>query len=295
MDLTSWADEIGESGPVTIRGRGTRPVRRDPAVGEGRIVSAPSGVTDYHPDEMTIACGAGTPLTEIREATRARGQTVILPGDGTVAGALATGRSGLDRLGVGPVRDALLQASFVDHAGRVVKVGGPTVKNVSGFDLARLLVGSFGRLGFFGHVVLRTRPIPAHTAWFDAPGDAARVRDLQTRLYRPSSILWDGSVVTVLLEGHRDDITRIARLANLSECDGPPEIPSGHRWSVPPSRIVSVVESARQRVVAEMGVGIVHHVEPQAARRATPNEIETRLLDAFDPTRRLNPAVVFPQ
>ena len=64
-----------------------------------------------------------------------------------MGGALAVGRSGIRRLGYGPVRDTLLQARYVSPTGEIVKAGGPTVKNVSGFDLCRLLVGSQGPWG----------------------------------------------------------------------------------------------------------------------------------------------------
>ena len=87
---------------------------------------------------------------------------------------MAVGRSGLRRLGYGPVRDALLQARYVSAAGELVKAGGPTVKNVSGFDLCRLLVGSRGTLGFIGDVILRTRPRARFEQWFRGDGRSGR-------------------------------------------------------------------------------------------------------------------------
>ena len=105
-----------------------------------------------------MSCGAGTTVAEVELALAAHGQRVAIPPGGTVGGALAVGRSSIRRLGDGPVRDAVLQVRYVSAAGEVVKAGGPTVKNVSGFDLCRLLVGSHGTLGFIGDVILRTRP-----------------------------------------------------------------------------------------------------------------------------------------
>ena len=67
------------------------------------------------------------------------------------------------------MENTLLQARYVSAAGEIVKAGGPTVKNVSGFDLCRLLVGSYGTLGFLGDVILRTRPLPATSQWCSAP------------------------------------------------------------------------------------------------------------------------------
>ncbi len=119
------------------------------------------------------------------------------------------GRSGIRRLGDGPVRNTLLQARYVSAAGEVVKGGGPTVKNVSGFDICRLLVGSQGTLGFLGEVILRTRPRPAASQWFSAP--AADPWPLFGTLHRPTAVLWDGSTVWALLEGHPDDVAEQGR------------------------------------------------------------------------------------
>ena len=119
---------------------------------------APVGIESIQAEEMTVSCGAGTPVAELDDALAAHGQCVAVPPTGTVGGALAVGQSGIRRLGYGPVRDVLLQTRYVSAAGEVVKAGGPTVKNVSGFDLCRLLVGSRGTLGFLGDVIMRTRP-----------------------------------------------------------------------------------------------------------------------------------------
>ena len=83
----------------------------------------------------------------------------------------------------------MLQVRYVSAAGEVVKAGGPTVKNVSGFDVCRLLVGSRGTLGFLGDVILRTRPRSRHEQWFSGAVDPV---ETMTRLYRPTSVLWDG-------------------------------------------------------------------------------------------------------
>lgn len=297
MDLTEFAEQVGPSGRVSVRGRSTRTVKRVDGVTIDRVVSAPRGIVEYHPDEMTITCGAGTSLDEVRQITADRGQFVALPGSGTVGGALAVGRSGIDRLGVGPVRDTLLQAAFVNHRGQLVNVGGPTVKNVSGFDVARLLVGSFGRLGFIAQVILRTRPIPTASSWFVVDADWTRVTELQSALYRPAALLWNGQRLAIRLDGHPDDIAANAAHFGLTALDGPPIDADGtlHRWSVAPTDVPAVIGSAGQQVWAEVGVGIVHHVVPQPDRRATLNHIEVRLVDEFDPQRRLNPDVVFPQ
>ena len=282
MDLSGFADEVGPSDEVTITGAASR---GGPVAGI-RVVRAPSGIDWLRGDEMTVCCGAGTLVAELDEALAAVGQCVAIPPSGTVGGALAVGRSGLRRLGYGPIRDTLLQARYVSAEGNVVKAGGPTVKNVSGFDLCRLLVGSFGTLGFIGEVILRTRPRARYEQWFATAADPV---ETFRRLYRPTSVLWDGTTTWVLLEGHRDDVARAATEADLVEAAGPPSLPTGGRWSIPPSALRSLGGT----FVAELGVGVVHHADPPppAPVDEAVRELNRRIKHNFDPTHRLNPGV----
>ena len=282
-ELDDFASAVGASGPVTIAGLGTR----GGAVPGVRVVSAPSGVDWVQPDEMTVCCGAGTLVDELVEVLRAHAQTVALPSGGTVGGALSVGQSDHRRLGYGPVRDVLLQARYVSATGEIVKAGGPTVKNVSGFDLCRLLVGARGSLGFLGEVIVRTRPLAACSQWFTAScHDPATVFPL---LHRPVSVLWDGATVWVLLEGHQSDVAAQAAGAGLGECAGPPPLPSGSRRSLPPSNLATL----DGQFVAEVGVGIVHHASPWVAPSsdASVAALAASLKAEFDPDGRLNPGI----
>ena len=282
MDLTSFADAVGTTGEVTITGSGTR---GGPVAGV-RVMAPPAGIDWVQPAEMTVSCGSGTRVDDLDAALAAHGQRVALPPGGTVGGALAVGRSDIRRLGDGPARDAVLQVRYVSAAGEVVKAGGPTVKNVSGFDLCRLLVGSRGTLGFLGDVILRTRPRARCSQWFVGAVDPAATA---ARLYRPTSVLWDGTSTWVLLEGDERDVAAQATGLGLSETDGPPVLPLGGRWSVPPGEIGALTGT----FVAEVGVGIVHHADPPPPRPLDPAvvELHRRIKDRFDPEHRLNPGV----
>ena len=280
--LASFADEVGTTGEVTVTGTGSR---GGPVAGV-RAVSPPVGIDWVQPAEMTVSCGAGTLVDDLDAALGEHGQRVALPPGGTVGGALAVGRSGIRRLGDGPVRDAVLQLRYVAASGEVVKGGGPTVKNVSGFDLCRLLVGSRGALGFFGDVILRTRPRARSSQWFVGAADPF---ELSAALYRPTSVLWDGTSTWVLLEGDERDVAAQVAGHRLTAADGPPPRPTGGRWSLPPSEIAALTGD----FVAEVGVGIVHHAAPAPARSVDPavTELHRRLKERFDPERRLNPGV----
>ena len=257
MDLRGFADEVGASGEVTITGAATR---GGPVAGV-RVVRAPTGIDWLRGDEMTVCCGAGTLVADLDEALAAVGQCVAIPPSGTVGGALAAGRSGLRRLGYGPIRDTLLQARYVSADGDVVKAGGPTVKNVSGFDLCRLLVGSCGTLGFLGEVILRTRPRARHEQWF-----ATRADPIETfrRLYRPTSVLWDGTTTWVLLEGHPDDVAAMRRGRRARRGSRSAE-PAGGRTLV--DSAVGRCDRCAGRSSPRSASAIVHHADPPPAGR----------------------------
>jgi glycolate oxidase FAD binding subunit len=218
-------------------------------------IAAPAGVVRYEPDDLTITVGAGISSAELDRVLAEHGQACALDPrhpQATVGGLLATGLSGVRRLGHGPIRDQVLEVRFVTADGRVVKGGGPTVKNVTGYDLPRLMVGSLGTLGLLVQATLRCRPRAAHAQWFvtnDPPRD----------LFRPTAMLWDGYSVHVLLEGTRADVdAQGAAMTPASE----PALPAGpHRGriSIVPGAVVALARDLRDvRWCAEVGVGTVH-------------------------------------
>lgn len=280
--LAAFAETVGADGPVVPVGGGTH----WPAAGEGRRVRAPAGVVAYEPAEMTVRVGAGTTVAELDAALAEHAQMVPLdpvePTRATVGGVLAEGVSGLRRLRWGPVRDTVLEVRYVSSEGRLVKSGGPVVKNVSGFDLCRLMVGSKGTLGVLAELVLRVQPIPAMSRWLR--GEGVDPSDVRRRLYRPSSVLWDGTTTWVLLEGHPVDVDAQARLLAMADCDGPPPLPP-HRRSLPPSALRTLTGT----FVAEIGVGTVHVDVPPPPVGPDRLDLHRRVKELFDPTHRLNP------
>lgn len=292
--VVRFAEQVGTEGPVcAVGGRTHWDVGGLPAPGT-REIPAPAGVIAHEPAEMTVRVLAGTTVAELDEVVGAAGQMVPLdppsPGS-TVGGVLAVGRSGVRRLRWGPVRDTVLQIRYVSADGRVITAGGPTVKNVSGFDLCRVLVGSLGTLGLIAEVLLRCRPRPAVSTWWECAADPWSVR---ARLWWPSSVLWDGQRTRVLLEGHpddvRDEVATLGRHVRVTET-GPPELPGVGRLSVPPERLRTWTPSGAGPWVAEIGVGVVHTgwPVPRAAPSGPAAEVGARLKRLMDPTGRCNP------
>lgn len=285
--LTAFAEEVGTPcrGPVCVVGGRTQWDIGGSVARGAREVRAPQGVVSFEPAEMTVRVRAATTVADLDDGLAEAGQTVAMPSwpGATVGGVLAVGHSGVFRLGYGPVRDTLLEARVVTAEGRLVKAGGPTVKNVSGYDLCRLLVGSLGTLGFVAEVVLRTRPLPANSRWFAGPADPFA---LHRQLHRPTALLWDGTTTWLCLEGHPDDVESEADQAELDPVDGPPPLP-GHRRSLQPDEL----RGLQGRFVAEVGVGVVHVPDPVPSPPLDPPvaELHCRVKAAFDPTGRLNP------
>lgn len=299
--LAGFAEEVGESGPVVpVGGRTQWEVGGSPDP-EAPEVRAPAGVVDHQPAEMIVRVRAGTPVAVLAGLLAEGGQMVALdparPQEATVGGVLAVGHSGLRRLRWGPVRDALLEARYVSAEGRLVKAGGPVVKNVSGFDLCRLLVGSLGTLGLLAEVVLRAHPIPPAARWLRGEVGPDQAAGLRHRLLRPSCILWDGATAWVLLEGQGTDVKAESAVLGpgFSEVEGPPPLPGGARLSWRPSALPGLVSSMEPgSFIAEMGVGTVHVGErasfgPVQQCDRSAGELNRRVKANFDPTGRLNP------
>jgi len=151
--------------PLRISGRSTwldagRPVRAAKTLS----LRDDSGVVGYVPGDLTLTVRAGTPLSEIERVTREHDQWLPLDPygspDGTIGATIATASAGPLASSFGLPRDLLLGLEFVNGRGDVVRGGGKVVKNVAGFDLSRLLTGSWGTLGVITEVTLRLYALP---------------------------------------------------------------------------------------------------------------------------------------
>jgi glycolate oxidase FAD binding subunit len=154
---------------VEIRGGGTKHFYGGTPTGEPLPVAGLAGISSYEPTELVVTVRAGTPLAELEAALDERGQCLpfepprFAPG-GTVGGMVAAGLSGPARATAGAVRDHVLGLTLLNGRGEVLTFGGQVAKNVAGYDVSRLIVGSLGILGIICEVSLKVLPINRATA-----------------------------------------------------------------------------------------------------------------------------------
>ena len=249
----------GAEGPLRIVGGGTRPVGR-PVSGEVLSTRGLSGIELYEPGALTIVARAGTPLAEVEAALAAENQRLPFEpmdmrgllgtrGEPTIGGVVAANASGPRRIQAGACRDSLIGVRFVDGRGTVLKNGGRVMKNVTGYDLVKLLAGSYGTLGVVSEVSFKvlpgieTRACVLLNGLSNGDAVAAMAKALGSpyevsgAAHTPAGI--DGHPVTMLrLEGFSDSVAyRAGKLKELLVAFGdisvetdPERVQAGWTW-----------------------------------------------------------------
>lgn len=217
---TQIAAVAAAGGALRIEGGNSKAFYGEPVEGLALEVGGHSGVVDYDPAELVITLRAGCPLAEVEALLAGERQMFGFEppafGDGaTVGGTVATGLAGPRRAFAGGVRDFVLGARIIDGRGETLSFGGRVIKNVAGFDVSRLLVGSLGTLGAILEVSLRVVPVPeiertlafAHA---DADTHIRWVNELGAEPWPISASCWQAGTSRLRLSGSEQGVAQAA-------------------------------------------------------------------------------------
>jgi len=165
--------------PLQIVGGGTKGFYGEAPRGEPLPLRELTGITSYEPSELVVTVRAGTSLAELESALASKGQCLPFEpprfaAGGTVGGMVASGLAGPSRLAAGALRDYVLGLTLLDGRGELLTFGGQVMKNVAGYDVSRLIAGSWGVLGVVCEVSLKVMGAPPDTATLEYEWDEAR-------------------------------------------------------------------------------------------------------------------------
>jgi glycolate oxidase FAD binding subunit len=203
-ELAARVREAAEGGKrVRVRGGGTKLGWGAPARPDVELSTADlDAIVEHNVGDLTAVVQAGVPMTKLRDALAAEGQMLAIDPpllDGaTVGGTLATADSGPLRHRYGAPRDLVLGMTVALSDGTLARAGGKVIKNVAGYDLAKLFTGSYGTLGAILEVALRLHPLPPTATALGASDDPGRVAAAASHLAHSSieaqclDVTWSG-------------------------------------------------------------------------------------------------------
>ncbi len=276
-----------------IQGGGTRGVGC--VVGEVLDTSGLSGVELYEPGALTLVARAGTPLAEINALLASERQRLAFEvpdmravlgrqGVSTIGGVVAANASGPRRVQVGACRDALLGVRFVDGRGDVIKNGGRVMKNVTGYDLVKLMAGAHGTLGVLTELSFKVQAVPEAEVTLVAeralPQGLADLRAALGSPYDISGAAWIQGRAMIRLEGMAGSVAY--RAGKLRDLLGFEEAPSdwaairdvsafarrtGAVWklSIKPTEAAALIQRLGLEAICDWGGGLVWLLDPSAA------------------------------
>jgi len=206
--------------PLRIRAGGSKDFYGNPPHGAMLDPRAACGVVAYEPTELALAARCGTTLAEIETLLETHGQMLAFEpprfaAGATIGGCIACGLAGPRRASAGyaygGVRDFVLGARLLDGRSQLLSFGGMVMKNVAGYDAARLLVGSLGALGVIVEVSLKVVPRhPVETTLQFSMGESAALNQLNTWGGLPlpiSASAWQGDALWIRLAGSAAAVT----------------------------------------------------------------------------------------
>jgi glycolate oxidase FAD binding subunit len=270
-------------------------------------------VVEHTPEDMTATVQGGATLAALQERLAARGQWLPLDPPNaeqlTISQLLASSASGPRRFGYGTVRDYVIGLKAVLPDGRVIQSGGKVVKNVAGYDLAKLFIGSRGSLGVIVEATFKLRPLPSREGFVECVCESA---DAASKLL---GAMLDSELSPVVVDmrncgaggdlpwriiigfaGGAEEVDwQLARarelgVANDSSLNYEKEFWDGcgekgpQKISVLPSKLIETAREVRGAFVARAGNGILYHRDERlAAKKIPPSDLARRLTQSFDP------------
>ena len=279
-------------------------------IGDELTVEGLHRILEHEAGDLTCTVEAGVRLSELNAELARHGQRLSLdpPGDPTVGALLALNLSGPLRHRYGPPRDLVLGATLVLADGTIANAGGKVVKNVAGYDLARLLCGSRGRLALIARASLRLHPLPkaAQTLVAETADPAPAVGALVGSQLQPSAldVLHPGRIAVLFEGAPRAVDAQIAGATSLLEALGA-HVTISHKAQVwdearsrqalargrvrfEPGRLGQVLESLEEAVLRPAaGVAYVRDPVPEESNPGAERLTEA-IRSVFDPQRVLS-------
>ncbi|MEM7497803.1 MAG: FAD-binding protein [Pseudomonadota bacterium] len=255
------AEAAAAKTPLEITGGGTRRGLGRPVQAERTLSTAKlSGISLYEPGALTFVAAAGTPMAEVEAALAAEGQRLPFEpmdhrallgttGEPTLGGAVAVAAAGPRRLSAGGCRDSMIGVRFVNGEGQAISNGGRVMKNVTGYDLVKLMAGQYGTLGVLTEIGFKVLPKPETAACLLIEGldDARAVACMAEAVGSPYEISGaahhpvgrDGAPVTMLrieglarsVEYRTGELKRLlARYGEIAVETDPERVEAGWKW-----------------------------------------------------------------
>ncbi|MCI0744157.1 MAG: FAD-binding oxidoreductase [Verrucomicrobia subdivision 3 bacterium] len=265
-------------------------------------------VLEYTPEDMTVTVEAGITLAALQQRLAERGQWLPIdppcPESLSIGALLAGNKSGPRRYGYGTIREHLLGIKVVLSDGRVIKAGGKVVKNVAGYDLCKLFVGSRGTLGVIVEAAFKVLPRPEKEEFVQASGaklDALRpltASELAPVVLDLHNQEQDTPTLVVGFAGSREDVDwRLGQARQIGLLEPATleyeekfwgEAQEPHRVSVLPSKLLDTLRDLEASFVARAGNGMIYYRGAQAPEKPRlPGELLRRIKDTYDPRHLL--------
>ena len=217
--------------PLRLRGGGSKDFYGNEPRGEVLDTRSHAGIVSYEPTELVVTARCGTRLCDLENTLKEHRQCLPFEpphfgSQATLGGCVAAGLSGPRRATAGALRDFLLGVKLVDGLGRSLTFGGQVMKNVAGYDVARLAAGSLGTLGLIAEASLKVLPLPACEVTLHLElSEQAALESMNRWAAQPlpiSATAWHGGGLRLRLSGSEAAVSAAAKKIGGARMQGEP-------------------------------------------------------------------------